>query len=157
MLEDYIDFQNKHEDYILLMEEYSRTQLFKETILFLNEAFPDWKTNKGIGSWAAEFVLHIINSNEYLEFEDSYSKEKFKDLYEDIVFTYETFKLNYQFHLLTIIDQKVEEIYEEEFYDLENDPKISFNDYLAYCKAAKEKFKETFMDEIVYDFVHPLL
>ena len=155
MLEDFV--VNGHEDYILLMEEYSNTELFKETILFLDIAFSEWKTNKGVGSFAAEFVLNIMNENGYLEFESSFNKDKFKNLYEDIVFTYGIYKEGFDFQLLAIINKKVDIIYEEEFENLERDAKISPEDYLAYYKAAKEKFMETFMDEIMYDFVNPLL
>jgi hypothetical protein len=157
MLEDFVDFQNEHEDYILLMEEYSNTELFKETILFLDIAFPEWKTNNGVGSSAAEFVLNIMNENENLAFEDSFSKDKFKELYEDIVFLYKVYKENFKSQLLTIINNKVNLLYEEEFEILENDVKISAKDYLAYCNVAKEKFKEIFMDKITYDFINPIL
>lgn len=42
MLEKFIDFQNTHEDYILLMEEYSNTKLFKETVFYLDKKHPGY-------------------------------------------------------------------------------------------------------------------
>ena len=37
--------------------------------------YPDWNTNNGVGSWAAEFVLDNINSLEYLEEDEEISYE----------------------------------------------------------------------------------
>ncbi|WP_272023610.1 hypothetical protein [Olleya namhaensis] len=55
------------------MEEYSHLEIYKETIHFMDLAFPEWTTNKGVGFWAAEFILTSILNLEHLYEENSYS------------------------------------------------------------------------------------
>jgi len=157
MLEDFVDFQNEHEDYILLMEEYSNTELFKEIILYLDKKYPEWKTNKGVGFWSAEFVLSIINQNEYLEIEGNSNKEKLKDLHTDIEFNYNSFQSSYQIEIPQTITNEVEKIYEEELSILEDNNSVSSEKYMTYYNTVKKKFEETFIKEVTYDFINPLL
>lgn len=49
-------------------------------------AFPEWITNKGIGSWSAEVALTSIQNLEGLEITDSYSsRDLLEDCYKSLV------------------------------------------------------------------------
>lgn len=78
---DFLDYQEKHRDYFLLINEYSGTELYKEIIHFMNLAFPEWTSNAGIGRWAAEFVLRAIQNIEYTEEKGYTPLETLKDMY----------------------------------------------------------------------------
>lgn len=79
------------EDYHILQNEYSGTEQLHEILHFLNLAFPKWKTHKGLGVGAPEFVLWVIDHTK--EDCDSCSmREYLKILYTEIADTYESSK-----------------------------------------------------------------
>lgn len=88
-IQDYIDSLN--EDYEMLRNEYSVTEIFNETVHFLDWFFPYWKTNQGLGNGAPEFVLTTIRSIED-HFYDSSQLEGLTNLYLEITEAYQTSK-----------------------------------------------------------------
>jgi hypothetical protein len=88
------------EQYYKVMNEYSATELFKETIHFMNMSFPEWKTNRGIGFSAAEFILHCM---EFLsqcamdKKDEEFNLESLKTLYLSVAEDYQRFRTGYQF------------------------------------------------------------
>ena len=77
------------EDYQILQNEYSGTEQLHEVLHFLDLAFPEWKTHKGLGAGAPEFVLWVINHTS--ETCHTYSmREYLKLLYTEIADTYES-------------------------------------------------------------------
>lgn len=128
-IENYIDYQNKHEDYILLQNEYFNTEIFEEIIHFMDMAFPEWKTNKGIGMYAPEFVLTTIYNCDYLTeaetldlnllyaelvLEYPKSKAQYKHSFEDYFDNY-FFNMLEEDSLDTISNQEQEELYRNYF------------------------------------------
>jgi hypothetical protein len=75
-----------------LMAEHSGTELFKEIIHFMDISFPEWKTNRGIGFSAAEFILHCIEFLSQCNLEkreDEFSCESMKTLYLSVAEDYQ--------------------------------------------------------------------
>ncbi len=48
-------------EYYDLMNEHSEKELFNEIIHFRGISFPLWKTNRGIGFSATEYILHCVD------------------------------------------------------------------------------------------------
>lgn len=82
------------------MEEYSGTELFREIIHFMDISFPEWKTNRGIGLSAAEFISYCI---EFLsqctldKRDDELNHESLKTIYLSVPEDYQRFQTEYQF------------------------------------------------------------
>ncbi|MFH6964695.1 hypothetical protein ACHRVK_10030 [Flavobacterium plurextorum] len=88
------------EEYNKLMDEYSRTELFKETIHFMDMSFPEWKTNRGIGFSSAEFILHCMEFLSQCTLDkknEEFNLESLKTLYLSVAEDYQRFKTEYQF------------------------------------------------------------
>ena len=146
-----IDYQQLHEDYFLLMEEYSGTELYKEIIEFMYLAFPEWTSNKGIGTWAAEFVLAAMQNLEYLYDDDKHiTKENtFKDLYLTLVDDFNDFKSSYTFSFQDRVLNDFENEYTEFLEDNEHLPETDFK---ALYNELYNKFYEVQSKKVIYNF-----
>jgi len=82
------------EDYQILQNEYSGTEQLHEILHFLDLAFPEWKTNEGLGVGAPEFVLWVVNHTIEACHTNS-MREYLKLLYIEIADSYQTSK---EFH-----------------------------------------------------------
>ena len=147
---DYQDYLDEHEDYLHLMEEYSHTEIFIEIIHFMDIAFPEWITNKGVGFWAAEFVLTSIQNFEHLyEQPDFSSFEILKELYLNLVAEYRNSKISFSYVVKNAILDDFDIAHGEYLEENEHLPEHDFD---ALYKDLFNTYEEKYMEKIIYDF-----
>lgn len=145
------DLQEQHTDYIYLMEEYSQTEIFKEIIHFMDLAFPEWTSNKGVGTWSAEFVLNAIQNLEYLNEKTDYSSfEVLKDIYMSLVEDYNISKTKYSLVIKDYILSDFEIEYREFLEENEYLPEKDFN---ALYYEIYNNYKTKILKTAIYDFI----
>lgn len=106
--------------YETLMEEHSDTELFKELIHFMDISFPEWKTNKGLGTTATEFISDCIEFFSQCTLEnrdDLLNKESLTQIYFSVAEDYERYKIQYQSIFLENILEKFAVEFERELED----------------------------------------
>lgn len=118
----------EHKSYYDVMNEYAESETLKEILLFMDEAFPEWKTNAGIGHWSVGLVSDMISF--YGEDERS-QREALIDLYADLSASYESNKTLYS---LTFNDRLIVNFNSE--YEFELD-KVSHLEDKAYNEQGK--------------------
>jgi hypothetical protein len=129
------------------MDEYSGTELFREIIYFMDISFPEWKTNRGVGFSAAEFILHCIEFLSQCNLDkraDELSRESLKTMYLSVAEDYQKFKTEYQFIFSAFALEKFTAEYEEEIND---DHLTDFNYINLY-----ETFLTHEIGKVTYDF-----
>ncbi|WP_143155047.1 hypothetical protein [Flavobacterium chilense] len=135
-------------EYYNLMYEHSETELFKEIIHFMDISFPEWKTNKGLGTSATEFILHCIDflSQCTLEKRDNeFNSESLTILYLSLAEDYERFKTEYQFIFLDFVLEKFTNEFDEDLED-EHLTDYRYNDLY-------ENFLNKELEKVTYDFI----
>lgn len=140
-IQDYIDYQNKHEDYILLQNEYFDTEIFKEIVHFMDMAFPEWKSNKGIGFYAPEFVLTTIQNCDYLIEAETLNLNL---LYAELVLEYPKSKASYELSF-------------EEYFDNYFFAKLEDDSFEATSHQQQEEVYRNYFERVItyipYDFI----
>ena len=145
-IENYQEYYEAHRDYFVLMEEYFHLEIYKEIIQFMNLAFPEWKSNRGIGAWAAEFILTNIQSLDYFdEIENYTSLDKLKDCYLSLSEEYTKTKPQYKL----VIEQLVLKSYQNENEELLMDDDSLSNSELDSLFMS---FREKYLNKIIYNF-----
>lgn len=135
------------EQYYKLMNEYSGTELFKETIHFMDMSFPEWKTNRGIGFSAAEFILHCM---EFLsqctmgKKDEEFNLESLNTLYLSVAEDYQRFRTEYQFIFSSFALEKFTDEYADEIED-EYLTEFRYNDLY-------DNFLNQELEKVTYDF-----
>lgn len=134
-------------EYNNLINEHSESELFIETIHFMNLSFPEWKTNRGIGFSAVEFILHCIDYLSLCPLEkrdNELNYNSLKTLYLSVAEDYKRFKKEYQYIFSTFALEKFHDEYESELDD-EYLTDYRYNDlYNAFLNQELEK--------VTYDF-----
>ncbi len=85
-----------NEEILQVYEDWGNSGYLQEVFRLLNEFNPDWNKEKELGSWAAEFILDMLEEAEE-ELEDSTSEnreELFREMLEE---RYEDFRNGHQF------------------------------------------------------------
>ena len=148
--EEYTQNREEHEDYYTIMEEYSQTELFEEIIHFMDIAFPEWKSNKGIGFWAGEFVLTAILNNDHLEDRTVCTqREMLIDLYLELVSEYKNTKAQYEFIVFESIINKFEN---DKEFELEENEHLSVKEYSVFYDELFSEYKKLKLEEVTYNF-----
>lgn len=133
--------------YKRLMNEHSETELFKEIIHFMDISFPEWKTNKGLGTSATEFILHCIDFLSQCTLEktgDELNSKSLTTLYLSVAEDYERFKTEYQFIFSANVLEKFTAKFEEELED-EHLTDYRYNDlYDTFLNHERQKVKHDF-------------
>lgn len=133
------------------MGEYSHIEIFNEIIHFMDLAFPEWSTNKGVGFWAAEFVLTAIQNLEHLYEESGLSSfEVLKELYLNLVCDYKNYKSQFSFALSDSILNDFE-IEHDELLD-ENEH-LSKEDYKVFYDKIYNAYQEKYLNKVTYVFL----
>tara|TARA_B110000208_G_scaffold170579_1_gene212271 strand:- start:89372 stop:89851 length:480 start_codon:yes stop_codon:yes gene_type:complete len=154
-INEYIDNREQHQDYYTLIEEYYETELFKEIIHFMNIAFPEWKTNKGIGFWAGEFILNSILNNEYLtDVEEFSQRDLLITLYSELEIEYKKCKNQYTF---VFNDSIMDEFNIECKILLDEKEHLNDLEYSIFYNQLFYKFKSKKLLKITYDFESELI
>lgn len=86
----------ENEEILQVYEDWGETEYLKEVIHVLDAYNPDWNKEKELGSWAAEFILDVLEETE--EELEEWSREercrRFEELTEE---RYEDFRSGHQF------------------------------------------------------------
>lgn len=85
-----------NEEILQVYEDWGNSGYLQEVFRLLNEFNPDWNKEKELGSWAAEFILDMLEEAEE-ELEDSTPEnreELFREMLEEC---YEDFRNGHQF------------------------------------------------------------
>jgi len=86
----------ENEEILQVYEDWGDTEYLKEVINVLNRYNPEWKKEKELGGWAAEFILDLLEETEE-EF-DELGREgrcaRFEEMVEE---RYEDFRSGHQF------------------------------------------------------------
>tara|TARA_R110001583_G_scaffold44966_2_gene142198 strand:- start:10008 stop:10484 length:477 start_codon:yes stop_codon:yes gene_type:complete len=137
--------------YHAIKNEYSGTLILVEALLFMDQAFPEWKTNKGVGKWAAEFMYDSLESLAYLDDEDTeYSSfEILKNLYEVLVDNYQRKKGSYSYAIIDSIKRDFDIANEDFEYDNEH---LSVEDYIALYNMKLAEFEIEYLKIVTYNF-----
>ncbi len=112
--EKYDQLRMIDEDYLLIQQEYSPTEVFLEITGFLNLAFPSWKLNSGLGAGASEFMLRFINQYEY-DFYEINQREALINLYLDIAEQYSISREFFYGAFVNLSSKEVVEMSPDEF------------------------------------------
>lgn len=133
--------------YKTLMYEHSDTELFKELIHFMDISFPEWKTNKGLGTTATEFISNSIDFLSQCNLEkrdDQLNKQSLIQIYLSVAEDYERYKMQYQSIFFENTLEKFTAEFEEELED-EYLTDYRYNDlYDSFFKYELQK--------VTYDF-----
>ncbi len=147
----YVCHMEEQLPYHAIKNEYSGTLILTEALLFMDQAFPEWKTNSGVGTWAAEFMYETLESLGYLDDEDTeYSSfEILKNLYEVLVDNYQRKKGSYTYGIIDSISRDFDIANEDFDYDNEH---LSVENYIALYKMKLADFKEDYLKKVTFDF-----
>jgi len=149
-IENYQHHFDVHKDYFVLMEEYSETEMFKEIVHFMNMAFPEWLTNRGIGGWAAEFILTNIQDLDYFQKQKNYSSlKKLTDCYLCVSTAYHTTKTQYSVVANELLLQAFNHKFEIELSDKEY---LSPKEFDIFHESLYTQYQDTFLNKICYNF-----
>lgn len=153
--EEFIQNREDHKDYYTLMEEYKGTELFYETLHFMDLAFPEWKSNKGIGTWAGEFVLLIIENNEYLDDREEYTfKEMLTNLYIDLADRYSDMQVEYRF---AFDDRIISQFNNDKEFELNEKEHLPFKEYSVFYDMLFLEYKNEKLEKVTYNFKDDLI
>jgi|GEM_PF-3248066 len=149
-IEDYQQHFDLHRDYFVLMEEYSSTELFKEMIHFMDLAFPEWTSNKGVGGWAAEFMLSNINELESFNEKENYSSlNMLKDCYLSLADDYEKTKIQYSHIMNELLIAEFNNKFETELIEKSS---LLTKEYDEFYDLLFKDFQEKSLNKITYNF-----
>jgi len=148
-IQDFIDYREEHHDYLLLIQEYAETMLYQEIIHFMNDAFPEWNSHVGIGSWAAEFVLTAIQNLEHTEKKEYSQQETLKEMYVGLAEDYNSFKEKYQF---IILDDILKQFNSEHGAFLDENENLPEKDFNVLYEELFNKFKSSYLCKRPYSF-----
>jgi len=132
------------------MQEYSCSEIYREIIHFMDSTYPKWNSNKGIGFWAAEFVLNSIYNLKHLE--DQFhlnTPDKLKEIYLYLKESYNESKASFVFVLSDTINIDFEKEY---LQILEDNSELSEFEYAKLYEKLYFGFKAMVMKKVTYTF-----
>lgn len=162
--EEFMDNQELHKYYYRVMEEYSGTNIFNATINIMEKTFPDWKSHRGIGFWAAEFIYdRLDNFNNIIESEEDDELTAFNVeltekhlvlIYDELIDEYAKSIDDYKVYFISKSFEMFEAYLDEETLngdvfteeDIDNMSMEEFN-------KALNGFTERLLNKVIYNFV----
>ena len=123
----------EEDDVIQLYEEWGETPYLQEIFQILDRQNSDWTLERELGSWAAEFILDILQEHEE-ELENLSVEDRGKLFEEEIDERYADFKSCHQFARVNNLSIQFEEDEDTDCQDLdeyiaEDGEKIGFPRY----------------------------
>lgn len=114
-----------NEDIVQVYQEWGATDYLQELFTALDSYEPDWNKEKELGSWAAEFILDILQEEdgEWEDMTPEERKERFNELLEE---RYEDFRSGHQFARINNINLYLQEGEHLDAILAESDEKIRF-------------------------------
>ncbi len=113
------------EDVIQVYRDWDDTVYLQELFSALERYEPEWNKEKELGSWAAEFILDILQEGES-EWEDMTKEERTKRFDELLDERYEDFRSGHQFARINNINLCLQEGEDLDSVLAESDEKIRF-------------------------------
>ena len=118
---DYAD----NADVLQVYQDWGDTVYLQELFAALNRYEPDWNKEKELGSWAAEFILDILQEEEG-EWENMTKEERAERFDELLDERYEDFHGGHQFARVNNINLRLKEGEELGAMLAESDEQVSF-------------------------------
>lgn len=114
-----------NEDIIQVYEEWGNSEYLQELFTVLDRYEPDWNKEKELGSWAAEFILDLLQEQEE-ELKGMTKEQRLACLDELLDDRYEDFRSGHQFARINNINLYLQEGEELDAVLAEEDEKITF-------------------------------
>lgn len=114
-----------NEDLIQLYDEWGDSPFLKEVFEVLDAYQPEWNKEKELGSWAAEFILDLLEDKEceLKELQPAARKELLQELVDE---RYEDFRCSHQFARMNNLMLRLQEEEELEAVLAEENERITF-------------------------------
>ena len=94
------------EDLVQVYKEWGDSAYLQELFKVLDSYEPDWNKEKELGSWAAEFLLDILEEEEWEEMTPEERTDRFNELLDE---RYEDFRSSHQFARINNINLYLQE------------------------------------------------
>jgi len=117
-----------NEDLIQVYQDWGETEYLQELFTVLDSYEKDWNKEKELGSWAAEFILDLLQEEEG-EWENMTHEERIERMDELLDERYEDFRSSHQFARINNINFYLQEGEDLDAILAENDDKIMFPIY----------------------------
>lgn len=114
-----------NEDMIQVYQDWSDSAYLQELFTALDRYEPDWNKEKELGSWAAEFILDILQEEEG-EWKNMTEEERAERMDELLDERYEDFRSGHQFARINNINLYLQEGEDLDAILAETDDKIRF-------------------------------
>ena len=113
------------EDLVQVYKEWGDSAYLQELFKVLDSYEPDWNKEKELGSWAAEFILDLLEEqeDELKEMTKEQRLERLDDLLDD---RYEDFRSGHQFARINNINLYLQEDEDLDATLAEEDEKVTF-------------------------------
>ena len=112
-----------NEDLIQVYRDWGNSEYLQELFCVLDRYEPDWNKEKELGSWAAEFILDLLQEEEWTDMTKEERMERFDELLDE---RYEDFRSGHQFARINNINLYLQEGEDLDAVLAENDEKIMF-------------------------------
>lgn len=114
-----------NEDLIQVYQDWGETVYLQELFSVLDRYEPDWNKEKELGSWAAEFILDLLQEEEG-EWEDMTQEQRIERFDELLDERYEDFRSGHQFARINNINLYLQEGEDLDAVLAESDEKVMF-------------------------------
>ena len=111
------------EDLVQVYKEWGDSAYLQELFKVLDSYEPDWNKEKELGSWAAEFLLDILEEEEWEEMTPEERTDRFNELLDE---RYEDFRSSHQFARINNINLYLQEGEDLDAVLAEGDEKVMF-------------------------------
>lgn len=112
-----------NEDLIQVYTEWGDSEYLQELFTALDRYEPDWNKEKELGSWAAEFILDLLEDEELKGMTKEQRLEHWDELLDD---RYEDFRSGHQFARINNINLYLQEDEDLDAVLAEEDEKVMF-------------------------------
>lgn len=112
-----------NEDLIQVYKDWGGTEVLHDLLDELEHYEPDWNKEKELGSWASEFILDILQEEDWEEMSGEERKKRFEELLDE---RYEDFRCGHQFARVNNITLHIQEGEDMDALLAETDEKIMF-------------------------------
>lgn len=117
-----------NEDLIQVYQDWGETEYLQELFAVLDNYERDWNKEKELGSWAAEFILDLLQEEED-EWENMTHDERIERMNDLLDERYEDFRSSHQFARINNINLYLKEGEDLEAVLAESDDKVMFPIY----------------------------
>lgn len=113
------------EDLMQVYEDWGNSEYLEELFAVLDNYEPDWNKEKELGSWAAEFILDLLQEEE-VELQGMTKEERLAYFDELLEERYEDFRSSHQFARINNINLYLQDGEDLDAILAEEDEKVMF-------------------------------